>query len=196
MTKKEFEIFWGLAYANTVPISYLFKDNYSDRWFRIHSLPESKRYAESDIELTALLARQNRIITDLLGENSNILIVTGEYNIGERLLFTTDEEKIFSPYSFTRLTNIDLYKLNAEDYGIHEIYSPAFAETIWASNKLNKLLTAIANYKVGAFLISVEKNVIIAPYDGGIDFILKDTITRDFYKKKYKDWLSSREDGL
>jgi len=42
----------------------------------------------------------------------------------------------------------------------------------------------------------VDKKIIIAPYDGGVDLILKDIETRNIYKQKYSDWLSQREDGL
>jgi hypothetical protein len=41
----------------------MFKRDYSDRRFRIHNLPESKRYAENDAEWKILLSRQNKTIT-------------------------------------------------------------------------------------------------------------------------------------
>jgi hypothetical protein len=49
---------------------------------------------------------------------------------------------------------------------------------------------------VNTCFLSFEKNVIVAPYDGGVDCILKDVETRDYFKNKYKAWLSKREDGL
>mgnify|MGYP000411485810 CR=1 FL=1 len=52
-------------------------------------------------------------------------------------------------------------------------------------DKHNDLLRAIANDETRALFVSVEKNVLVAPYDGGIDLILKDSETRDNYKKKY-----------
>lgn len=36
-------------------------------WFRIHSLPESKRYADTTEEYELLLNRHNEIITDCFG---------------------------------------------------------------------------------------------------------------------------------
>ncbi|QDK82573.1 hypothetical protein EXU85_29775 [Spirosoma sp. KCTC 42546] len=196
MTKEEFKIFWASRYPDTIPISYLFKQDYPDRWFRIHSLPKSKRYAECEDEWAILLTRHNQIITDLLGSNAKILLVTGEYNWGERATFITDEEEVFKPYHFLRLDNIDLFEFNPDDYDNYEIYRSAFAETIWNPNQHNNLLKEIAANKTGAFLISMDKNILIAPYDGGIDFVLKDGQTRDIYKQKYKEWLSEREDGL
>ncbi|WP_116795545.1 hypothetical protein [Flavobacterium sp. 103] len=196
MTKEEFKTFWNLMYPNTIPISYLFKNNHSQKWFRIHSLPKSKRYPESENEWGILLERQNQIITDLFGENEKILLVTGEYNWGERTTFITDEEEVFKQYKFLRLDNIDMFEYNSDDYDKGEIYRPAFAEIIWNLNHYDKLLKEIAINNVSAFFVSIVKNIIVVPYDGGIDFIFKDSQTRDSYKEKYKEWLSEREDGL
>ncbi|SFB71566.1 hypothetical protein SAMN05421780_10164 [Flexibacter flexilis DSM 6793] len=197
MTKEDFQNLWNLNYPNTVPISHLFKHDYSDRWFRIHSLPASKRYAENENEWEILLSRQNEIITDLLGLETPIVTVTGEYNWGDnRQIHVTDEEEIFKSFSFVRLDKIQLNKIDAEQYDEPNIYSPAFAQTIWKPNYHDKLLREIANDNTRAFFVSFDKNIIVAPYDGGVDFILKDNQTRDNYKEKYKQWLSEREDGL
>ena len=69
MTKEQFEKFWISTFPDTLPISHLFKFDYKDRWFRIHSLPKSKRYADNENEWEILLSRQNQIINDLLGGN-------------------------------------------------------------------------------------------------------------------------------
>lgn len=195
MNKEQFDIIWRTFYPETVPISHYFKDNYSDRWFRIHSLPDSKRYAENEQELKFLLERQKQIITDLIGDKAQVLIVTGEFNWGERQGFITEEEKVFADYNFIRLDNIDLFELNPEDYDEGEIYRPAFAETFWSDKNHDKLLTAIAEDKIRAFFISIDKQTLIAPYDGGIDFILRDRETKEQYKQKYKGWLSIRMEG-
>ncbi len=197
MKKEEFQTLWSLYFPDTVPISYLFKLDYTDRWFRIHSLPESKRYAEDEDEWGILISRQNEIITDLFGHETPILIVTGEYNWGDnRQIHITEEEEIFKPFSFIRLDNIELNKIDADQYDESEIYRPAFAQTIWKPNYHDKLLREIANDNSRAFFISFDKNVIVAPYDGGVDFVLKDSSTKEHYKNKYSQWLSDREDGL
>ncbi|MDQ1088113.1 hypothetical protein [Siphonobacter sp. SORGH_AS_1065] len=197
MTKEGFQKLWTLNYPDTVPISYLFKHDYSERWFRIHNLPNSKRYAEDESEWQILLSRQNEIITDLFGLETPILIVAGEYNCGDnRQIHITDEEDIFKPFSFVRLDNIELNKIDSEEYDEPDIYRPAFALTIWKPKYHDNLLREITNDNIRAFFISFDKNVIVAPYDGGVDFILKDITTKENYKNKYRQWLSEREDGL
>ena len=197
MTAEQFNIFWTSNFADTIPIQHYFKHDYADRWFRIHSLPESKRYADSEQEWKTLLDRQNEIITDLFSDNTNLLLVTGDYNYNSASdIHITKEEPIFSSYSFTILENIDLHRLSPDEYDEGQTFRPAFSETVWNLNRHNPLLKEIANDGVRAFFVSLDNKVIIAPYDGGIDIILKDTTTRDIYKQKYKDWLSEREDGF
>jgi len=196
MTKDEFNTTWNAMYPESIPISYFFRHDFSNRWFRIHSLPQSKRYAEKDEEWDILLSRQNQLINDLFIDNTKVLLVTGGYNWGEQTTFITDEEEAFKPYKFVRLDNISLFEKNPNEYDKEEIYIPAFAETIWTLNGHNNLLKAIATDTVRAFFLSFDKNIIIAPYDGGIDIVLKDHHTRDNFKEKYKQWLSEREDGL
>lgn len=197
MTKEDFQNLWTLNYPDTVPISYLFKHDYSESWFRIHSLPESKRYADNENEWEILLSRQNEIITDLFGLEAPIVIVTGEYNWGDnRQIHVSDEEEIFKPFSFVRLDNIELNKIDAEQYDEPDIYRPVFAQTVWKPNYHDNLLREIAIGNILAFFVSFEKNIIVAPYDGGIDFVIKDVLTKENYKNKYRQWLSEREDGL
>ena len=197
MTKEKFQNLWNIKYPKTLPISHLFKNDYSDRWFRIRSLPESKRYAENETEWNLLLSRQNEIITDLLGLDTPILLLTGEYNWGDSsVIHLTDEEEVYKLFKFTRLDNIELYKIDSEQYDEVEIYTPAFAETVWKPNYHDNILREIASDNIRAFFVSFDKNIIIAPYDGGVDIVLKDSLTKENYKNKYKPWLSQRDDGL
>ena len=197
MTKEEFHKNWTLTFPETILMSHLFKNDYSDRWFRIHSLPESKRYAENDNEWKILLSRQNEIITDLFEQNRAIFMVTGEYILdNQTTIHLTEKEEVFKPYLFTQLDNIDLHIQSPEDYDKGEVYSPAFTEIKWEPNQYDKLLREIANDNVRVFFLSFDQKIIVAPYDGGVDFILKDSLTKDLYKNKYKQWLSKREDGL
>ena len=50
MTEKEFIDYWNKEYPKSLPINHELKWIYPDKWFRIHSLPLSKRYAESSDE--------------------------------------------------------------------------------------------------------------------------------------------------
>ena len=158
MTKKDFNQFWKENYPDAKPIPYEFKREMAHRWFRIHSLPLSKRYAETPDEYAIILARQNELITDFFGENQPFLLVKVTWN----------KEKVVNTPS----------------------------EKVWKSQDFDAILKQIADDEARYFFVGQIQNCLIAPYDGGVDIILKDSETRDFYKEKYKDWLSGTENGL
>lgn len=196
MTKKAFYKLWTSRYHDCALVSHVFKYEFSDRWFRIHSLPESKRYADSDAEWKELLERQNEIITDLFGNGSQVILVTGEYNLNEKDEPVTEEKEALRGYDLSVLDSINLCEVDSGIYEEGQFYQPAIAEISWEPNQHDKLLVSIANDSLRAFFVSFSQNIIVAPYDGGIDIVLKNSETKDVFKDKYRKWLSPREDGL
>jgi hypothetical protein len=178
MTKQQFIDFWAENYPESQPINYLLGIHLQDNWLRIHSLPESKRYANTKEEWDILLSRQNTVIDDLIPQGSDIHVVINwidpdhflfrMFNFNDIGIFTTDDgETIFQSYSF---------------------------ETTWETNGLNPLLIEIADDQIRAFIIG--KDCLISPYDGGMDIYYKDVQAKYLYKEKYKNWLSKRWDGM
>ncbi|MGB5888200.1 MAG: hypothetical protein WBG77_16035 [Acinetobacter venetianus] len=194
-----FQSQWDQFYPNKLPFSHLLKHYFPQYWFRIHSLPESKRYANTPEEYELLLNRHNEIITDCFGENTSIFIVSGHYFSQS----SNDEyyEPVFvlPPYLVHAEKGINLKQVNPEDFyeeGEDYFFRPYSIETTWQPNTHDELLKKIADDEVRAFMLSFEQNIIVAPYDGGIDFIIFDDVKRQALRDKYKDWLSPREDGL
>lgn len=202
MTPSQFEGIWTSKYPLTPPIAYLLRDAYPERWFRIHSLPESKRYPEDESDWSILLDRQNSLISDLLGNNSDVLLVAGEYDFDSNNGHVWEFSPVDSIHHlpFTELKPVPLETLNTErnlnEFKPGEFYRLVFSTIHWQSSTWDKLLKEIAYDELRAFFISIANELIIAPYDGGIDIILKDEPTRNIYKTKYKDWLSIHESGL
>lgn len=64
---KEPEDWWQSHYGAAIPIAHRLRFQVPDRWFRIHSLPQSKRYPQKPSEYSGLLARHNTVATDILG---------------------------------------------------------------------------------------------------------------------------------
>ena len=176
MTRQAFEQFWAKNYPETLPIGYLFKHNLPERWVRFHSLPDAKRYAETEAEWDILLRRQNDIFDYLIPQNAEIMVVINSISSGHLLFQMFDFE------------NIGVL--------IHDemTFQSFVAETTWQSNRLNPLLIEIADDNIRAFITT--PNCIVAPYDGGIDVVLKDNDTKNILKDKFKNWLSQRQDGF
>ena len=101
----------------------------------------------------------------------------------------TQPLKVWESYSFISLESIDLHALDPLEYEEQDRYLPSFAQTIWTPNGHNDLLKVIADDLDKAFFVSFEKNILIAPYDGGVDVILKDQATKEVYQRKHHEWV-------
>jgi hypothetical protein len=197
MTKEDFKKLWTNRYPGSEPISYTFRHKYPHRWFRIHSLPDSKRNPDNEDEWTIILERQNSIMTDIFGDGSKILILTGDYHFeGNTELHPIDDVDSIKEFSFNKLDDIDLHKFYPDEYDNGHVFRPIFCDSNWAPHKFDNVLRDIAQDSVRVFSMSVDNDTLIVPYDGGVDLILKDRETRDQYKSKYSGWLSKRNDGL
>lgn len=193
MTAEQFKIYWNETYPDSYPIDYELKTIFNNRWFRIHNLPDSKRYAENDNEHKIILSRQNRLIGDLF-QSDDFFIVVGFYNYDLSSPLTDD---YFDLAKFQKIDTLALHKIRPDEYQDDEVYYEIYMKSDkWESDKFNDLLTKIADSEIRAMFVNSTKNITVVPYDGGMDIILPDTKTRDDFKIKYKDWLSSREDGL
>lgn len=188
ITPAEFQTLWETRYVSAIPITHLFKYNYPLRWFRIHSLPHAKRYADTDEEWATLLGRQNQLMTDLLGEDAPILLVTGVFH-GEDEEVNFSDSEVYQPYLFQPLPPINLAEQLPLEYYEGQFYTAAFAEIPWKSGQQDALLRAIANDETRAFWVGIEKDVLIAPYDGGVDIIVGNYRELMFYAEKYASWV-------
>lgn len=193
MIENEFIDYWNNEYPESLPINHELKLVYPDKWFRIHSLPKSKRYAESADEYKIILDRQNQLINDLIGEESEVAISFGLY----RWDSINDNYKELTDFGeFQKVLRIDLRKERPEEYE-DEMYFDIYVKTEkWKDGKRDEILKAIADDQIRAMFVSHSNKCVIAPYDGGVDVIVDSTEKRDKLKVKYKDWLSDREDGM
>jgi hypothetical protein len=169
---------WNAFYPETPPINYLFKRLLPTRWARIHSLPEAKRYPETNDEWRELERRQNAVIDHLVLQMTNVRIVINAIEIDSYLFKAFDKE------------NIGVFVDEAGE----AVFQSFMFETTWESHTLNPLLAMIAGDQMRAFIMAPD--CLIAPYDGGMDIILKDPHTCWEFKRQFKAWLSNRADGL
>lgn len=193
MTEIEFIDYWNKEYPESFPINHELKWVYPDRWFRIHSLPKSKRYAESAGEYNIILDRQNQLINDMVGEDSEIIILFGLCPNDT----TNDNYKELTDFrEFQKVLTIDFHKERPEE-NENEMYYDIYGKTEkWKNGKRDEILKAIADDEISAMFVSPSKKCVIAPYDGGVDVIVDSTEKRDKMKDKYREWLSDREDGM
>lgn len=200
---------WTRYFDNVPLITYTFKQHFAERWLRIHSLPNAKRYPDSESEWQVLLARQNQLLDELIGRNQPLYVVSGYYastrepsSLSEQLHTSLNFKKW---HSLPIIALCDGEPLNQalSEPPISDIlyYHARVSAQTWQPSIFEPLLRAIAQDDCRAFFVSFgnyefAEPVIIAPYDGGVDLIFANRQIRDSYKIKYQAWLSEREDGL
>jgi hypothetical protein len=172
-----FMLGWQRAYPETPPITYHFKWNLSKRWVRIYSLPEGQRYPNDKADWHHLLVRQNAVIDYLVPQGQPIQFVWN---------WLGRDSHIFKSYDLVRLGVFCDVRAETE-------YESWLLNDRWASGAFNIFLTLIADEAMRAFIIAPD--CLIAPYDGGMDVILKDPNTAHAFKRHFADWVSPREDG-
>jgi hypothetical protein len=191
LRQSDFQRYWAEEYPASPPIGFLLREKYNDKWFRIHSLPGSKRYPENDSEMGEVLHRHNAVLDTLLPPDSAFVLLTTGYSDGPTpvlpLLLQTDSKlNRSSTFAFTA----------ASDTG--SPYWHFFVTALnWHSGCIDAVLAQVASDEVADILvIGQEQKCIYHPYDGGGDIIVSNDEARTALKQMFSAWLSPRADGL
>lgn len=162
---------------STLP-GYLLRTRYEQQWIRIHSLPDSKRYPDTDEERTILLNRHREVSSDVIGGPCKIIASWfWDHTAGPLTA------KISVEYS--------------DDY--YESTKRNSCGSEWPLLGFDDLILKIANDEIRSFSIyACNTGNIYAPYDGGADLIIPDeTLYAKLKDKYYKlGYLSHHPDGL
>ena len=197
MNATKFYSFWQLHFPNCPPVAYLFRYELADRWFRFHSLPESKRYAENEKESAELLNRQNTALLDMIGVERDCVLVSGSYSSEVPAETVCPALNRFDFREFLRLSTQEFNPMELQPDQEEEYLYLSFAMHKLRLGSLDEILLCVADEKiVNFFIVDTKRERIFAPYDGGVDVVLKDSKERDAFKEKYKAWLSNHPQGL
>lgn len=184
---KEAKDWWQSHYGSATPIAHILRHQIPDRWFRIHSLPESKRYAETPDEYLVLFTRHNTIATEILGSLSRCLLLVGRY--------TEHPELNIHSQSLLKLKDANFTLFDAVEEP--DLISIWCAPITWATGRFDDIIKAVAdNQDANILFASLETGEAYAPYDGGADLFLGSTVRRDELKQRYNRWLSKHPQGL
>jgi hypothetical protein len=194
MTPFSFLHSWRNNFSGCPPVTHLFKQRLKARWFRFHSLPESKRYASDPIEFAELLHRQNTVLNDVIGVGQ-ICTLVHDFAPGH-----LEEFPALAPFQWQKL--LDLPKQDFDPEPLQPGEEPQYFQVFACQQPLQPLmldevLLLVADWKItNFFVVNAENTRIFAPYDGGVDVILANTAERDHFKAKYQHWLSHHPGGF
>lgn len=184
MSASSFEAVWKARYPGAPPIGYTMREARTPHWLRFHSLPQSKRYAETAREREIILARQNHLAGEVLGVDQPCWLVQAGDDTDVR---TRSEHGLRFIWSFI--------PDDADEDNLAElIYA---APTVWRDGAFDSLLLEIADDSQWPTLwMSLVTGAVFAPYDGGVDLFLASEQQVLDLKHAYADWLPGNSRGL
>lgn len=180
--------YWVANYGNTPPAEL--RHAFHERWVRFHSLPEAKRYADSEQETLIVLRRYNSILAALAEDQDTVLLLsTGHSQTPTPVRDDTFLGK-FDPGASP------WWSISPEDDG--DPYTHVFvSEWTWKPGVFDPLLRLVADWTIANIqIMNVSSRWLVHPYDGGTDVILPTTTERNRLKQTFSSWLSQRKDGL
>jgi hypothetical protein len=179
----DFNEAWQRHRSGLRPIGNLLHHDRAEHWIRFHSLPLSKRFADTQSEQQILLARQNVLAAEVLGEAPCWLV---------------QSQWVTPPTTIDVADSLDKFRVSRE-YGLHHAFQFMAEETLWnvhaglthwADRQFDTLLLEIADEQVAPTLwMSSANGAIFAPYDGGVDLFLSDQSMVGSLKEAHPDWL-------
>lgn len=167
-------------FGGTPPLGFCLRTDHRERWLRLHSLPGSKRYAETNAEHREVRERARAAARELLPTGSPVLLVGCEPALPE-----------VPALRFERLGTWAHPLLDDEPC---ELWA---AQTSWPHEGSQALADAIARDERRAAWFSLRTGEVFAPYDGGIDLIVESPARAAALRRVFPhDWFSPRADGL
>lgn len=191
MTSTEIVAMWKRTFGDFAPLGYVCRQELHARWLRIHSLPGSKRYPDTEAEYGELLRRHNEVATVVLGEGEECALFVTTF--GEHGAALTERElPVIHDATF-----VDVSELATEQKSEPLSANVAVALVSWRRNHFDSLIRAVADESAGAVLFAnFRRSTAYAPYDGGADVCVGAPEQVAPGRKQWSGWLSPREDGL
>lgn len=181
---------WEAKFPGVQPIGHQVRND--ERWVRFHSLPESKRYAESEDEYEELLRRHHALLNKLAAPGTDLIAITASWSP--------------TNYARSRPRALQASAPSAELW--QSFVAEPDDDEAWFTNlfvsklknspaSLDRLLRLVADEGTAdVFLTTAELNWLYHPYDGGADVIASSVEQRDSMRQEFADWLSSHSYGL
>ncbi|MFI7012945.1 hypothetical protein [Streptomyces sp. NPDC050164] len=185
---------WRERRPSGPPIAHTFRSTYADHWVRFHSLPGSKRYAESEDEYAIVLERYNTVLDELFtGQEVFVVTMDWSYTPTGPAGYPTPRSELH-PRGLRWWTETDDDDPDPE-FRIHtRLYA---VRRRWRHGCVDDLLRAVAGEAlVEVFITDTGLRRIHHPYDGGADVILATPTERDELRDRHAAWLSSHPAGL
>jgi hypothetical protein len=194
MKTQQLDELWQQYFGSCAPVAHLLRGHFGDRWVRFHSLPESKRYPETEDEMAMVLERHNRVIGKLMGEEQRIILLSTEcseaQSPGRSALAEHALCKGEAPWR-----SVAMHELG-DDWNEPAYWHTFSSDVPWSTGTLDSVLRLAAVDKVANVMLISGQGWLYHPYDGGADVILPTQAARNLLAGEFPSWLSKHPTGL
>lgn len=198
MSPAEFRRDWNRHYPEIEPVGYELVNARARHWVRFHSLPNSKRYADTEADWRELLQRQNELAVAVLGDGQGCQLVQSRWILPAGV---TDLAIQNGNDPFRAITDYGLepaiVTLREPGTEFEQRWEACVGLVRWSNGRFNRLLREIADERAAPTLwFSDKTGSVFAPYDGGVDLFLPDETRARELADQHADWLSKHPLGL
>lgn len=198
MSAAEFRREWNRHYPELEPVGYELLSAGAQHWVRFHSLPNSKRYADTEAEWRELLVRQNEIAAAVLGESRGCWLVQSRWELPSGvtdIAFQDGNDPFRAIADYGLEPAIVTLREAATEF--EQRWEACAGYVTWSSGQFDRLLREIADERAAPTLwFSDETGSVFAPYDGGVDLFLPDERRAKKLAEQHTEWLSDHPLGL
>lgn len=192
-----FELFWKQRFGEVPPLGYELREAFAHRWFRIHSLPGSKRYAETPEEYETMLLRHTAVAEAVLGSDETCWLSLFVADFPDQPDLIAQERADAATLGLTEAyVGLDhgAYRPGEDGPVPFRVFA---GRTTWNAASYTGWLRAVADDDIdGLIWTNAMTGAVYAPYDGGADLIVPSAEDRVKLTKQFQFWRSDREDGL
>ena len=174
---------WNSAHPNVEPHGASLRTTVPHLWLRIHSLPNAKRYPDTDDEESVLLSRHRHAISHIAGDQNLLMMfsIWKQRNLVSDFGFEKRESFVVPPGAWS------------EQPRVIEVAGPLQP----TDERLGRVILSVAHDNMdGVLIATVDFRRVICLYDGGADLFFDDVSSRDNAAELLREWVSSRPDGL
>ncbi|KXO99597.1 hypothetical protein [Tsukamurella pseudospumae] len=184
-----FDAAWTRNTGTELPYAHWLRATCHERWVRLHSLPESKQYPDTEAEYAVMLTRYLAELDELRAGADDLWVVTSSYSSAARPVRRSAAlvELLPRPRLWRSFTEDD----EDEEY---RIWTHHYLSVVRRDGpELPRLLRLVADEVVSGVMITVPAATWVHhPYDGGADLILPTTAERDRIAGMFTDWLPAQ----
>jgi len=179
---------WDKHWAEE-PLGHALRDAHPDRWVRFWSLPNAKRYADTDADAEhAEVLRRHLTVLRTLAVDTPVWVIAQDSD-GRTIESGWSRDAVPGRWPWRRATT-------SRPRTSWEAVGSFYCVRSFAVENLVELLRDVADERANIVIGGEDLSWVYAPYDGGADVILPTRAKRDALARRHRRWASTRRDGL